>query len=185
MISSADLFTFTLLATGVLYACLLAYFKKFTSAHRLELRAYPLDHYTAAYILNRIQNRSDRRRGRAGCLIGTGNLMVIYIYLVIELSRHDLPKNRLLGHSGIIVDFGTRRIEDHGFRSDLRVVSSNSDQSLAVRVSNDARSWELCEPEDKILTDWDVLYFNSPWRYVRVTNKSDQYIQISEVYDLD
>jgi len=34
------------------------------------------------------------------CLIGTGNLMVIYIYLVIELSRHDLPKNRLLGHSG-------------------------------------------------------------------------------------
>ena len=69
MISSADLFTFTLLATGVLYACLLAYFKKFTSAHRLELRAYPLDHYTVAYILNRIQNRSDRCRGKAGCLV--------------------------------------------------------------------------------------------------------------------
>jgi hypothetical protein len=104
---------------------------------------------------------------------------------VIELSRHDLPKNRLLGHSGIIVDFGTRRIEDHGFRSDLRVVSSNSDQSLAVEVSNDGKDWELCEREDKILTDWDVPYFNSPWRYVRVTNKSDQDIQISEVYDLD
>jgi hypothetical protein len=87
--------------------------------------------------------------------------------------------------SGIIVDFGVRRIEDHGFRSDLRVVSSNSDQSLAVEVSNDGKDWELCEREDKILTDWDVPYFNSPWRYVRVTNKSDQDIQISEVYDLD
>jgi hypothetical protein len=87
--------------------------------------------------------------------------------------------------SGIIVDFGIRRIEDHGFKSDPRVVSSNSDQSIAVEVSNDALSWELCEPEDTILTDWVVPYFNSPWRYVRVTNKSDQDILISEVYDLD
>jgi hypothetical protein len=98
MISSADLFTFTLLATGGLYACLLAYFKTSTSAHRLEIRAYPLDHDTAAYILNRIQNRPDRCRGRAGYLIGTGNLLVIYIYLMIELSRHDLPK---IGYWGI------------------------------------------------------------------------------------
>jgi len=306
MISSVDLFSFTLLATGGLYACMLAYFGGLVGTKRPQTRIvwnsepilWIIILLLTFSIVFRIVEPGVSEGPGVWYLIGAGNLLVIYIYLVIELARHDLPKIGYWGvaalataavmyttativmgfssqsmdlelykdvlatllaamthllllilvfnllrslrsslikiwmadpnsserltaggmavssvgevsnpegalsdiglgseektepatinpESSIIVDFGIRRIEDHGFRSDLRVVSSNSDQSLAVEVSNDALSWEPCEREDKILTDWDVPYFNSPWRYVRVTNKSDQDIQISEVYDLD
>lgn len=306
MISSVDLFSLTLLATGGLYACMVAYFGGLVGTKRPQARivwnSEPILWIitlllTFSIVFKIVQPGVGEGPG-IWYLIGTGNLMVIYIYLVIELARHDLPKigywglaalttaaviyttatvvmgfssqtmdlelykdalatllaamthllllvlvfnllrslrssfikiwmadpnsrDRLTAggiavssigevsnpdgalssigldseektdpailnpESGIIVDFGIRRIEDHGFRSDLRVVSSNSDESIAVEVSNDCKGWELCEREDKILTDWDVPYFNSPWRFVRVTNKSDQDIQISKVYDLD
>ncbi|MFT4815009.1 MAG: hypothetical protein ACI80L_002400 [Pseudohongiellaceae bacterium] len=306
MISSVDLFSLTLLATGGLYACMVAYFGGLVGTKRPQARIvwnsepilWIITLLLTFSIVFKIVEPGVGEGPGVWYLIGTGNLMVIYIYLVIELARHDLPKigywgiaaltaaaviyttatvvmgfssqlmdlelyknvlatllaamthllllvlvfnllrslrssfikiwmadsnsrDRLtaggievscigevsnpdgalsdLGldsegktdpatlnpESGIIVDFGMRRIEDHGFRSDLRVVCSNSDLSIAVEVSNDGKDWELCEREGKILTDWDVPYFNSPWRYVRVTNKSDQDIQISEVYDLD
>ena len=306
MTSSADLFSLTLLATGGLYACMLAYFNGLVGTKRpnsqIMWNSEPIIWVIMLLLTFSIVFKIVEPTGGEGpgvwYLIGTGNLMVIYIYLVIKLARRDLPRigylsmavltagalvymtatlvmalsSQLLNlefyknvlatlledmthilllvlafnlarslrssimkiwmadpnsperltaggiavtaigevsnpegalsnissaaegeadsatlnpDSGIIIDFGIRRIEDHGFRSDLRIVSSNSDQSIAVEVSNDGKDWEPCEREDKILTDWDVPYFNSPWQHVRITNKSDQDIQISEVYDLD
>ncbi len=306
MISSADLFSLTLLATGGLYACMLAYFNGLLGTKRSSTQimwnSEPIIWIITLLLTFSIVFKLVEPSGAEGpgvwYLIGTGNLLVVYIYLVMELARHDLPKigywaaaaltaaaviytaaimvvamssqlmdlqfykgalASLLAYiahvlllvlafnllralrsslmkiwmadpnsserltaggvavsfngevtnpqgalsdinlassdksaaatlnptSSIIVDFGIRRIEDHGFRSDLRIVSSNVEQSVVVEVSNDERSWELCEREDKILTDWDVPYFNSPWRYVRICNTSDQAIEISEVYDLD
>ncbi|PCI79707.1 MAG: hypothetical protein COB20_04405 [SAR86 cluster bacterium] len=306
MISSADLFSLTLLATGGLYACMLAYFNGLVGAKRpnsqIMWNSEPVIWIITLLLTFSVVFKIVEPGGVEGpgvwYLIGTGNLLVIYIYLVIELARHDLPKigywgmaaltaaaviyttativmgfstqtmdlgfykdvlatlmatmtyllllvlvfnllrsfrsslmkiwmadpdsrdrltaggiavsttgevsnpqgalsdiNLELGEKtesatlnpggGIIVDFGIRRIEDHGFRSDLRIASSNTEQPIVVEVSNDKLNWEVCEREDKILTDWDVPYFNSPWRYVRVRNTSEDAIDISEVYDLD
>ncbi len=304
MLNPADLFTLTLIATGGLYACMLAYFNGLVGTKRSQTRImwnsepilWIITLLLSFAVVFRVVEPEAGEGPGMWYLIGTGNLLVIYIYLVIELARHDLPKlgywaiaaltaaaviyttaNVVVGlssqtmdlsyykdvlatllavmthlllvvlainllrslgssllkiwtadpqspdrltaggiavtavgevgnpegalssikvatasgaatlspDSGIIVDFGVRRIEDHGFRSDLRVVSGNTDQAIAVDVSNDAQSWEPCEREDKILTDWDVPYFNSPWRYVRIRNVSEQALEISEVYDLD
>jgi hypothetical protein len=53
--------------------------------------------------------------------------------------------------SGIIVDFGMRRIEGHGFRSDLRVVCSNSDQSIAVELVTMAKIGSFVSEKIKFL----------------------------------
>lgn len=306
MLNSADLFSLTLLATGGLYACMLAYFNGLVGTKRSSTQimwnSEPIIWIITMLLTFSIVYKIVEPAGAQGpgiwYLIGTGNLLVIYIYLVIELARHDLPKigywataalaaaavvytiatvamalssqlmdlefykdelatlmaaishilllvlafnllrslrsslmkiwmadpnspERLTAggvaviaegevsnpdaalsdispsstantdatilnpDSSIIVDFGLRRIEDHGFRSDLRIASSSTEQSIVVEVSNDGLSWEPCEREGKILSDWDVPYFDSPWRYVRIRNTSDQPIEILEVYDLD
>ena len=306
MISSATLFSLTLLATGGLYVCMLAYFNGLVGTKRRHTRivwnSEPIIWIITLLLTFSIAFRIAEPVPAEGpgiwYLIGTGNLMVIYTYLIIELARHDLPKAgywitaalsaaaviftvatiagafmsqsmdlllykdvlamllvalthilmlvlifnllrsfrssiltiwmadassrerlraggitvtatgdvttpegaasdlnavaqpesaaaTLQPGSNIVVDFGIRRIEDHGFRSDLRVVGGDADQSIAVEVSNDKQNWVACEREDAILTDWDVPYFDSPWRYVRVSNQSDQPIQIADVYDLD
>lgn len=299
MISSAELFSLALLATGGLYACMLAYFSGLVGTKRpntlivwnSEPILWILMLLLTFSIVFKIVEPGEVEGPGLWYLIGTGNLLVIYVYLVIELARHDLPKlgywamaalaatalvyttatlvtalssqlmdlefykdvlatllaamthilllvlafnllrslrssliktwmanpnspERLAAvgevsnpdgalsnsslksgeksvsttldpDSSIIVDFGIRRIEDHGFRSDLRIVSSDANQTIVVEVGNDKQSWELCEREEKILTDWDVPYFNSPWRYVRIRNSSKKAIEISEVYDLD
>tara|TARA_B110000858_G_scaffold198281_1_gene263724 strand:- start:28335 stop:29255 length:921 start_codon:yes stop_codon:yes gene_type:complete len=306
MLSSADLFSLTLIATGGLYACMLAYFNGLVGTKRSNTRiiwnSEPIIWILTLLLTFSVVFKIVEPGGGEGpgvwYLIGAGNLMVIYIYLVIELARHDLPKigywamaalaaaaviyttativmgfssqlmdldlykdvlttllaaithillivlafnflrslrsslmkiwmadpnspERLTAGgiavtavgevsnpeaalsdigllsaenpasaslnpgSSIVVDFGIRRIEDHGYRSDLRIVSSNTDQTIAVEVSNDAQNWESCEREDKILSDWDVPYFDSPWRYVRISNTSDQDIKITDVFDLD
>lgn len=87
--------------------------------------------------------------------------------------------------SGIIVDFGIRRLEDHGFRSDLRIIRGNAEQPITVEVSNDKQNWQLCFQDEKLQSDWDVPYYSNPWRYVRILNKGEQPTQIAEVYDLD
>ena len=309
MINSANLFTLTLLATGGLYACMLVYFNGLVGSKRSNTQIMwnsepVLWIITLALIMSVVFRLVEPAGGTQGpgiwYLIGTGNLMVVYIYLIMELARHDLPKvgywlmaalttaaiiylvaniamalfsqsldlalyrkelaflmaamthilllvlvfnflrsirsslmkiwfanpnspERLTAggiavtyegevsnangalwdislepgakpesesailqpKSCIVVDFGIRRIEDHGFRSDLRIMSSNTDQIIGVEVSNDKQNWVACEREDKILTDWDVPYFDSPWRYVRVCNVSDEPVRIGEVYDLD
>lgn len=306
MISPADLYSLTLLATGGLYACMLVYFNGLIGTKRSSTRItwnsepilWIITLLLVFVIIFKIVDPAGGEGPGIWYLIGTGNLLVIYIYLVIELARHDLPKGgywvlaalaaaaviytavtivmgfstqlmdlefyknvlatllaaishllllvlaynllrslnsslmsiwtadpkspkrltaggvavaaigevsnakgalsviaappseskesaRLNPNSGIVVDFGVRRIEDHGFRSDLRVVCGGENQLIAVEVSNDTQNWEACEREDKILTDWDVPYFDSPWRYVRITNETDETIQITEVYDLD
>ena len=85
----------------------------------------------------------------------------------------------------IIVDFGGRRIEDHGFRSDIRILRNDESQPLLVEVSNDKHNWSACFKDDNIPTDWDVPYFNNPWRYVRICNEGSEPTHIVEVYDLD
>lgn len=306
MLSSADLFSLTLLATGGLYACMLAYFNGLVGSKRANTRImwnsepiiWILMLLLTFSVVFKIVEPGRGERPGLWYLIGAGNLLVIYIYLIIELARHDLPKIGYWGIAGlttavliygtadvltalftqtldlaaygdalasllaamthllllilafnllrslgssllsiwtsdpnspdrltaagvavsalgevsnpegalsdigapatddsaaatlspgssIIVDFGLRRIEDHGFRSDLRVVSSSPDQAISIDVSNDKQNWEVCEREVKILTDWDVPYFDSPWRYVRITNDSEQALQIADVFDLD
>lgn len=306
MLSSADLFSLTLIATGGLYACMLAYFNGLVGTKRSNTKImwnsepiiWILTLLLTFSVVFKVVEPGVGEGPGVWYLIGAGNLMVIYIYLFIELARHNLPKigywamaamaaaaviyttaavvmgfslqlmdleyykdvlatllaaithillivlafnflrslrsslmkiwmadpnspERLTAggvavmavgevsnpeaalsdigslsgeksasaslrpESSIVVDFGIRRIEDHGYRSDLRIVSSNTDQTIAVEVSNDAQNWEPCEREDKILSDWDVPYFNSPWRYVRISNTSDQDIKIADVFDLD
>lgn len=305
MISTVDLFSLTLLATGGLYACMLAYFGGLVGTKRRHTRivwnSEPVLWILSVLLIFSITFRIiEPAAAGSGIwyLIGTGNLIVVFVYLLIELARHDLPKAGywltaaltaaallytvasvvgallsqsmdlvqyreelamlmvILTHillmvllfnllrsfrssflgiwmakpssverlraggvsvtssgvvstpdgalsdvgiedsggpteatlspgSSIVVDFGIRRIEDHGFRSDLRVVGGDANEAIAVEVSNDGKDWVACEREDQILTDWDVPYFDSPWRYVRISNKSDQAVQIAEVYDLD
>ncbi len=84
-----------------------------------------------------------------------------------------------------VFDFGARRIVDHGFKADLRILCDNAEQSLGVEVSNDGTSWFACFQDDNISTDWDVPYLDSPWRYVRVTNNGNTPVNVSGVYDLD
>ncbi len=86
--------------------------------------------------------------------------------------------------SCLTIDFGGRRLEDHGFRSDLRIVRANTEQAITVEVSNDLKSWQECIRDENIPGDWDVPYYSSPWRYVRICNRGDQPTQIGEVYDL-
>lgn len=95
------------------------------------------------------------------------------------------PELSLAPGASVTFDFGTRHIEDHGYKADLRVTRENVDQALQVEVSNDSRRWLACEIDEHISTDYDVPYIGSPWRYVRVTNPGDQEIRIGEVYDLD
>lgn len=304
MLNPTDLFSLTLLATGGLYACMLAYFNGLVGAKRSNTRimwnSEPIIWIITLLLTFSVVFKIVEPSGGEGpgvwYLIGTGNLLVIYIYLVVELARHSLPKvgywavaaliasavlyttvtvvmgfstqamdlvfykdvlasllaamthlllvvllfnllrslrsslmkiwtadpnsrERLTAvsvmitavgdvanphgalssiavesgaeaaslnpASSVIADFGVRRIEDHGFRSDLRIESSDTQQAIAVEVSNDGKIWEPCEREENIPSDWDVPYFNSPWRYVRISNNSDQTIQITEVYDLD
>lgn len=87
--------------------------------------------------------------------------------------------------SCLTIDFGGRRLEDHGFRSDLRIVRANTEQAITVEVSNDLKTWQECFRDEKISGDWDVPYYSNPWRYVRICNRGDQPTQIGEVYDLD
>jgi len=305
MLSSVDLFSLTLLATGGLYACMLAYFGGLIGTKRRHTRivwnSEPIAWiitllltFTVAY---RVVEPAAEGPGM-WYLIGTGNLLVIYIYLIVELARHDLPAagywsiaaltaaaliyvtasivmailsqtldlevyrdvlamllaamthllmlvllvnlarslhrsmlktwmanpnspDRLkaggiavtaegeVGNpdgalsvigseaatpsapallqpgASITVDFGLRRIEDHGFRSDLRINCSNSEHALSVEVSNDQLNWVACEIENKVPTDWDVPFFASPWRYVRIRNAGEQAVEITDVYDLD
>jgi hypothetical protein len=106
MISSADLFTFTLLATGGLYACMLAYFGGLVGTKRPQARIvwnsepilWIITRLLTFSIVFKIVQTGVGEGSGVWYLIGTGNLMVIYIYLVIELSRHDLPK---IGYWGI------------------------------------------------------------------------------------
>ena len=309
MISSADLFVLTLLSTGGLYLSMLAYFNGLVgSKHRntqimwnSEPVLWILTFFLAvAVIFQIIGPMVGAQAPGVWYLTGAGNLLIVYIYLIMELARHDLPVagywsvfaltvlailntvvslapplisqsldlggyREILGillvsmtlilvllvlfnlvrslqssllktwtaepnsrdrhtaggvavtatgevsnpdgvlsdinlqagetsesnpatlnkDSCIVVDFGVRRIEDHGFRSDLRIIGDNADQVIAVEVSNDKQNWVVCDREEEILTDWDVPYFGSPWRYVRIRNQGDQAIQIAEVYDLD
>ncbi|MCG8414096.1 MAG: hypothetical protein MI746_07740 [Pseudomonadales bacterium] len=91
----------------------------------------------------------------------------------------------LAAGSSIIVDFGLRRIEDHGFKADLRVQSENASQQLSVEVSNDGVTWLACFQDESIASDWDVPYPESPWRFVKIRNLSDQPTTVAGVFDLD
>ncbi len=100
----------------------------------------------------------------------------------IQSTIQDLT---LAPGSSIVFDFGLRRIEDHGFKADLRIQSEGPNQKLAVEVSNDSATWSACFQDEGIASDWDVPYLESPWQYVRVTNNGDNATMIEGVYDLD
>lgn len=85
----------------------------------------------------------------------------------------------------MVLDFGMRLIEDHGYKADLRVSRDSTETPITVEVSNDKSRWAECEIDAQISTDYDVPYIGSPWRYVRVSNSSDQPTRIGKVYDLD
>ncbi|NKB33240.1 MAG: hypothetical protein GKR91_09085 [Pseudomonadales bacterium] len=87
--------------------------------------------------------------------------------------------------ANVSFDFGMRHIEDHGYKADLRVHRTSTEQAIKVEVSNDNQSWAACYIDEQIPTDYDVPYIGSPWRFVRIVNSSDQELQIGEVYDLD
>ncbi|MBL4580883.1 MAG: hypothetical protein JKY29_03615, partial [Gammaproteobacteria bacterium] len=106
MISSAELFSLTLLATCGLYACMLAYFNGLVGSKRpnsqIIWNSEPIIWVITLLLTFSIVFKIVEPAGGKGpgvwYLIGAGNLMVIYIYLVIELARHDLPK---IGYWGL------------------------------------------------------------------------------------
>jgi hypothetical protein len=309
MTSSADLFTLALLSTGGLYVSMLAYFNGLVGTKRPNTQImwnsesinWTIMLLIMVSVIFRIVGPLAATAGPGiWFLIGVGILLVVYIYLILKLARHDLPAwafwciaaltviaiiyvfanlvliitsvglnlalyaeelemllvlmslilillllfklirclwnsfvqnwltkpdtpERLIAggitvtpmgrvtnpngalseinlepgakseaegatvhpDSCIIVDFGIRRIEDHGFRGDLRIIHARADQPITIEVSNDYQSWFMCFQDDNILTDWDVPFYDSPWRYVRICNQGEQPIQITEVYDLD
>lgn len=85
----------------------------------------------------------------------------------------------------IVLDFGMRLVEDHGYKADLRIDRDNTDSPVTVEVSNDRSHWANCEIDEQIPTDYDVPYIGSPWRYVRVSNPGDKATSVDRVYDLD
>jgi hypothetical protein len=87
--------------------------------------------------------------------------------------------------SSVVADFGRRRIEDHGYKADVRITGADPNALITVEVSNDNKSWTACEVDPEIPGDYDVPYIGSPWRYVRINNSGDAAVQIGEVYDLD
>lgn len=87
--------------------------------------------------------------------------------------------------NSLVADFGRRRIEDHGYKADVRVTAANLNVPITVEVSNDNQRWAACEVDPEIPGDYDVPYIGSPWRYVRISNSGDTVVQIGEIYDLD
>jgi hypothetical protein len=91
---------------GELYACMLAYFGGLVGTKRPQVRIvwnsepilWIITRLLTFSIVFKIVQTGVGEGSGVWYLIGTGNLMVIYIYLVIELSRHDLPK---IGYWGI------------------------------------------------------------------------------------
>lgn len=288
MTSPADLFTLSLLATGGLYFSMFAYFNGLLGTKRPNMpilwNSEPLLWYMVfvlmIYVVSQLAGADSSARGPGiWYLTGTGNLLIIYIYLISKFARHTLPQvlswavvsliaiavlwvvgsilfavaggsdtsieyedqlrtllllmtvilsmnvfwcflfafwTAFLKHrrsepasierqtiqgkivpsanspdfnldpgASITLDFGSRHIEDHGYKADLRVNRENSDCEITVEVSNDSRSWLACEVDEQIATDYDVPYMGSPWRYVRITNSSNRDVQIGEVFDLD
>lgn len=284
MVEPAQLFNMALLITGVLYVSMVCYFNGLLGLNRLgskiawnsELVAWILLGVLAIAVMFRLTDSTALSIG-AGTwfLIGSGNLLVVYVYLIIKFARHTLPNNGFWGIVGLVViavlysfggaltavgtstitptvygellqallllltlilflallfnllqslwvtfiqgrsiepqstdrhtaivnmegqsmllnpgdssiaDFGERIIEDHGYKADVRILASKSGQSTLVEVSNDLHQWEACFLDDNIDTDWDVPYLNSPWRYVRVTNSSDEVVELNSIVDLD
>ena len=106
MLNPADLFSLTLLATGGLYACMLAYFNGLVGAKRSNTQimwnSEPIIWIITLLLTFSVVFKIVEPGGGEGpgvwYLIGTGNLLVIYIYLVVELARHSLPK---VGYWGV------------------------------------------------------------------------------------
>ena len=100
MVSPADLFSLTLLATGGLYACMLAYFNGLLGSKRSGTRimwnSEPIIWIITLLLTFSVVFKVVEPSGGEGpgiwYLIGTGHLLVVYIYLVVELARHTLPK---------------------------------------------------------------------------------------------
>ena len=97
------------------------------------------------------------------------------------------PPAILSPNSCVILDFGKPVIKDHLGNPDLRVVRAPVDKNISVEVSNDRINWESCERDKSRKSgfeEYDVPYWNSPWRYVRICNKSKSNVSIFGVYDL-
>jgi len=92
---------------------------------------------------------------------------------------------RAIIHPGawLVVDFGSRKIADHWNTADLRIIRANTDVSISVEVGNDGTNWESCDHETG--SDWDVPWYNSPFRYVRICNTGNSITGVSDVFDLD
>ncbi|MEQ8313282.1 MAG: hypothetical protein RL839_08980 [Gammaproteobacteria bacterium] len=101
------------------------------------------------------------------------------------LPPHGEGKGSLQPGSSLVADFGRRRIEDHGYKADVRITGANLNVPITVEVSNDNQRWAACEVDPEIPGDYDVPYIGSPWRYVRISNSGDTVVQIGEIYDLD
>ena len=89
--------------------------------------------------------------------------------------------------SCITVDFGSRSIEDHLGVPDLRAIYSPADAAVTVEVSNDGSTWQSCSRDRSTAAaggDFDVPYWSSPWRYVRICNLDQRTINVYDVLDL-
>ncbi len=91
----------------------------------------------------------------------------------------------LAPESCITIDFGSSRIADHLNANDLRITMTPATAQVSVDVSNDNQNWESCGQDASAPADWDVPWWNSPWRYVRICNKGNTPVSISSVVDLD
>ena len=83
--------------------------------------------------------------------------------------------------SCITIDFGDRKISDLWGKPDIRILMAPVNVKFSVQVSNDGNSWESCSKDSDVPTDWDVPWYNSPWRYVKICNVDNQPFSLWDV----
>ncbi len=101
MTNPEELFSFTLLCTGGLYAVMLAYFNGLVDTKRPNSKilwnSEPIFWFiTSLLMVFLIFRQVDPEAGEQGpglwYTIGAGNLIVIYTYLIFKLARQELPE---------------------------------------------------------------------------------------------
>lgn len=111
MTSPAELFTLTLIATGGLYFSMFAYFNGLLGTKRTNMpilwNSEPWLWYMAFVLMVWVAFQlisPDAAELGPGIwyLTGTGNLLIIYIYLISKLARHALPHKLSWGVIAII-----------------------------------------------------------------------------------
>ena len=110
MNSPLELFSLTFIATAGLYVGMLAYANGLVGSKRAESRilwnSEPILWFLILLLMAAIVFRlltPQTQSSGVEYLTGAGNLLVVYIYLILSLARHSLPVNAFWGAVALVV----------------------------------------------------------------------------------